>query len=201
MIRRISLLLAAAVAAGAVVATAIAGHVNLIDPNDTPGLLDVRRVELDGTKRPRWRVFTFSRWSTEDVFDSGFTLVRLDTFGSPRFDYYALIRSNGFRLRASLWRDRATKRDYKVDGLAVWRPSRASLAVRVPLRKVRIGKRRIAYHWIVETLFTSDKCRSVCIDFAPDAGRIAEPLPVPPPTPTPTPTPSDSATPTPTPSG
>ena len=33
------------------------------------------------------------------MFDAGYLLVRLDTFGDARYDYYALARSDGFRNR------------------------------------------------------------------------------------------------------
>jgi hypothetical protein len=192
--RRIWISLVTSVAAGSLAAVAFAGHVGVTDPNDTRGVLDIRRIDVEGTKRPRWKVITFATWGTKEIFDSGFALVRLDTYGSPRFDYYALVRSNGGRLLGSLWRDRRDKRDYKVGSVAVWRPSRSALSVRVPLRKMKVGGRRLAYGWAVETLFTSSNCPRVCIDFAPDEGRISEPLPIPTPTtsvtPTPTPTPS-----------
>lgn len=197
MRQRIALGLAAVVAVGAVVAAAGAGHVAVPDPNDTKGLLDVRQVDVKGAKRPRWKVITFARWKPVDIFDTGFTLVQLDTFGSARPDYYALVSSNGFRLRGALWRDRAVKRDYKVSDLRVWRAFDRSLSVRVPLRKLRIGKKRVSYRWFVETLFTSDRCRAVCIDRVPDDGRVAEPLPLPTPSETPSPIPTETPSPTP----
>lgn len=168
---------------------ALASHSNLRDGNDTKGTMDVTRVETDGMARPRWRIATFASWRAIEIFDSGFALVRLDTYGGARFDYYALVRSNGNKLRASLWRDRREKRDYRMRSLAVWRPDRRSLTVRVPLQQVRVGERRLTYRWQVETLFTSAECSNVCIDFAPDAGGIDEPVPFPRPTETPIPTP------------
>lgn len=194
MKRIISVGIAGIVAGACLGAIAFARHVDVNDPNDVKGLLDVRRIEVQGVKRPRWKVITFATWGTEAVFDSGYFMVRLDTYGSPRFDYYALVRSNGSRLLASLWRDRAEKRDYKMTGVAVWRPSRTSMSVRVPLGKLKVGTRRAFYGWFVETLFTSDKCPRVCIDRVPDQGRVDEPLPVPSPTVTTSPSPSPSPT-------
>jgi hypothetical protein len=193
--RRISLGLTIVATVGALAAVAVAQHGDLNDPNDVHGLFDVRRVEVGGVKRPRWKVITFASWGNEAVFDSGYALVRLDTFGSSRFDYYALVRSNGFRLLGSLWRDRVDKRDYKISSVAAWRPSRTGLSVRVPLAKMKVGARRAVYGWFVETLFTSGDCRRVCIDRVPDRGRVDEPLPVPSPTVTSSPTPTPSPTP------
>ncbi len=182
------------VSAGLLGAMARADHVVVQDMNDTNGLLDIRRAEVAGPRRPRFQVTTFERWRVGEIFDLGFTLVQLDTISTPRFDYYALVRSDGSRLRASLWRDRVSKRDYRIARLTAWRLDRANVVVRVPLRLMRIGGRRVTYGWIVETIFTSDECRRTCLDFAPDEGRIDEPLPLPAPTVTPTVTPTPTIT-------
>lgn len=180
-----------AITLGAVGTTiALADHVAVQDMNDTRGLMDLRRVEVAGTKRPRFSITTFERWRVVEIFDYGFTLVHLDTISTPRFDYYALVRSDGIKLRASLWRDRATKRDYRIAKLSVWRQDRSNITMRVPLRLMKVGGRRVTYGWIVETIFTSDECRRTCLDFAPDEGRIDEPLPLPEPTASPTPSPT-----------
>jgi len=196
--RRLTLGIVAVTALASLIAVALANHSQLADPNDTRGLLDVRRVEVKGKmRRPHWKVLTFNMWRPVQIFDSGFAIVHLDTFGGPRFDYFALVRSNGRKLLASLWRDRKTKRDFKMGRLMVWRPTKSSFSVRVPLGKMRIGKRRIAYEWSLETLFTSDACRKVCIDFVPDEGRVTEPLPAPTPSVTATPDPTETPSPTP----
>ena len=92
-------------AAGVALAVALpllasARHLDVQDPNDTRGLLDVRRVQVVGTDRPRFTVLTFGRWTTADIYDRGFLLVYLDTFGDERFDYYALLRSVGGSMKA-----------------------------------------------------------------------------------------------------
>ena len=172
-------------------AFAFASHApGVPDSNDTRGTMDVARVEKHGSARPRWGVRTFTSWRVVEIFDSGFALVRLDTFGSPRFDYYALVRSDGNKLRASLWRDRATKRDYLMRALDAWRTDKRSLTVRVPLRRVFIGERRLTYRWQIETIYTGDVCPNVCFDFVPDSGGMQELVPFPRPTETPSPTPT-----------
>lgn len=182
----------AAVVAIAGLLGAFASHLAIVDADDTRGLLDISLVQMRGDGPPSWKVRTYGRWRAADIFDVGFGIIHLDTFGSPRFDYYALVTSNGYRMRATLFRDRAEKRDLRVSRLVVWRPGRRSFTVRVPLRLLFIGGRRTAYRWQAETLFTSDRCRAVCFDRAPDIDAVAEPLPLPSPTTTPTPTPSSS---------
>lgn len=178
-------LVIAVAAAGATIA--LADHVAVQDMNETPGLMDIRRVEVSAGRPPRFSVTTFEKWRVIEIFDYGFALIHLDTISTPRTDYYALVRSDGLRLRASLWRDRATKRDYRIAKLSVWRTDRTNISVRVPLRLMKVGGRRVTYGWVVETIFTSDECRRTCLDLAPDQGRIDEPLALPTPTATPTP--------------
>lgn len=200
-----SVLVLLAAAVGVAVALpllAVAGHVDVRDGDDTRGLLDVRRIEVTGTERPTWNVITFSGWSVTEMFDAGYLLVRLDTFGDARYDYYALVRSDGFGMRGTLVRDRKSKPDFNVGSLDAWHPSRTSVKVRVPLRKMRIGDQRVTYGWRVQTLFSSDRCPRVCIDNIPDARAIRETIPgrgpvvTPTVTPTITPTQTPSATPT-----
>lgn len=201
----IALLAAAIGAAVALPLLAVAGHVDVRDANDTRGLLDVRRIDVRGTERPTWNVITFSDWSVAQMFDAGYFLVRLDTVGDARYDYYALVRSDGSGMRGTLVRDRKSKPDYNVASLEAWHPTRSSIKVRVPLRKMRIGDGRLTYGWRVQTLFSSDRCPRVCIDDIPSDSAIREPIPgrspvvTPTLTVTPTVDPTTTATPTPTP--
>jgi hypothetical protein len=146
------------------------------DRNDTRGALDVRRVTKIGTTRPRWRIVTWTRWSAARMFDRGYALVLLDTFGTPREDYYALVRSDGSRMRGALYRDRAKRRDRRVAYVRAWRVDRRSLSVRVPLGRLFLAKRRKSYFWRVESLMTGPGCRRVCFDRAPQKGRVEEQL-------------------------
>lgn len=186
------LAVALAVVASVTGLIAAASHVAVPDADDTRGLLDISAVRMRGDEEPKWKVTTYRRWRIVDIFDIGFGFIHFDSFGSSRFDYYALIRSNGFRLKAMLYRDRIEKRDYAVADLDVWRSDRRSFTVRVPLRLLRVGTGRAAYGWQAQTAFTSRRCRRVCFDLAPDTGSIVEPLPAPLPTATPSPTPSSS---------
>ncbi len=171
----------AAVVAGTVVAALViplfasARHLDVRDPNDTRGLLDVRRVRVIGEERPRFTVLTFRRWTTADIYDRGFVLVYLDTFGNERFDYYALLRSVGGAMQGTLFRDRSRKRDLRVATLNIFRMSKDGVSVRIPLRSMRFGTTRLHYVWSVQTLMSNGRCRRVCFDRAPDSGGILEP--------------------------
>jgi hypothetical protein len=175
---------------------AFANHVDVRDPNDVRGVLDVRRVTHSGGNRPVWGTITFSRWSVEQIFDYGYFLVRLDTFGNTRYDYYALVRSDGYRLRGTLVRDRRSKPDRNVAKVSAWHPEADTMKVRVPLSKMRLGEDRRTYTWRLHTLFTSNACPRVCIDDAPNKGGVQEPIPGREPLPTVTPTGTPTALPT-----
>ena len=184
--------------AGASLFSALASHVAVDDLDDTRGPLDARRVELIGEKHPRWKVITWRRWTARDVFDTGYSMILLDTVSDRRADYFILIGSSGKRLYAELFRDLRGKPDRKIaDIRRVGRSDRKSFYVRIPLWRVRVGPNRAVYRWKVQTLFTGKRCRRVCFDLVPDAGAIVEPVPLPKPTPTPTPTITESPSPTP----
>lgn len=174
---------------------ASANHMDVRDPNDTRGKLDVRRVLVDFTKRPRWTIITWNKWSVARLWDRGYALVQLDTFGNERFDYYAFVRSDGNRLIGTLVRDRAHKPDYTVTKIRAWKSSGTSLSLRFPLDEMRIGNKRLFYRWQVQTIFSSGRCPTTCFDLAPDQGAIEEPIPG---RTLPSPTPTESATPLPT---
>ncbi|HJR44811.1 MAG TPA: hypothetical protein VJ927_04345 [Actinomycetota bacterium] len=197
---RLGLVLLAAIVgvASVVPLLAVASHVDVRDPNDTKGLLDVRRVSLKGSERPTWNIITFNDWSVVEMFDAGYFLVRLDTFGKARYDYYGLVRSDGFAMRGTLVRDRRSKPDFNVGSITAWHPTRTSVKVRIPLRKMKIGGDRLTYGWRVQTLFSG--CARVCIDDAPDDGGVREQIPGRGPVPTPTITITPTMTPTVTPS-
>jgi hypothetical protein len=160
----------------------------LRDANDTRGPLDVRRVMKSGRAKPTWRIETGPRWTARRLRDRGYVMLFLDIFGKRRPDHYALLRSDGRRMKGALYRDRAGKRDRRTSSLDVWRRDRHSVSMRVPLRKLSVGKRRDHYNWSVQTLMTSPRCRRTCFDRAPNNGAVEEALG---PTPTPSPSPSE----------
>ena len=200
MPKRLVLLAALVGIAVALPLLAVASHVDVRDPNDTRGVLDVQRVDVAGSNRPTWEVITFSGWTVARLWDKGYFLVRLDTFGTPRYDYYALVRSNGYGMKGTLVRDRQGKPDFNVSKLTAWHPTRSSIKVRVPLSKMRIGVERLEYFWQIETLFSNKSCVQICIDDVPDAEGVAEPVPGRTPDTIPNPTITPTVTPTATPS-
>jgi hypothetical protein len=179
-----------------------ANHQPADDGNDTLGVLDVRRVDVKGTRsKPKWHVATFPRWDARSIWDKGYALVYFDAFGDDHFDHYALVRSNGFGLEGTLWRDRKRKDDVRAGKLHVARSNGRSFTVRVPLRRLDIPRNRLVYRWYVQTILVNGRCPRSCLDRAPDDGAVTEPVPEPPPPSTiPPPTPSIPPL-TPTPSG
>lgn len=181
----------AAVALGAAVLLPLlawARHADVVDPNDTRGLLDVRRVEVVRGSPPKWKVTTWSGWKPIEIWDRGFSFVYVDTFGTNRADYYVLVRSDGSGLRAVLYRDRARGKDRKIRAVRVRHPSARTQNVTIPVARLRRRDTRI-YRWYVLTMISGDRCKQFCFDRAPDSGSVAEPGPAPTPTlPTPSPT-------------
>jgi hypothetical protein len=140
------------------------------DANDTHGFLDVKQVEsFLETQEPIWRVVTISRWSLFRMWDKGFVLLYLDTFGEDLPDYYALVRSIGTRLRATLYRN-----GHRLASLPVWRRNPRSVSIRIPFDRLQVGADRRFYRWRVVTL--TDRCRMTCFDRIPDEGAMVEPL-------------------------
>jgi hypothetical protein len=185
-----------------VTAAALAGgsssRAQVEDPNDTRGLLDVRRVWFEPEpSSSRWTIVTFSPWTAELTRDRGSVFVFLDTTGGTRFDYYALIVSNGRQLSGSLWRDPKRGPDVRLMGLDVRRDSELNVIVRIPLGPLEIGGFRTVYRWSIVTTFTGRVCRATCVDRVPDDGTFEQPTGTSTPTPTPTTTPTSSPTPSP----
>ena len=167
---------------------AAARHTAVRDPNDARGVLDIRRAEMVGSSR--WKVTSRAGWSVKELWDRGFTLVYVDSFGSSRADYYVNVRSDGKKLRAALYRDPRGGKDRKLRSVRVRHPNKSAVDVSVPMNRLRRRDSRI-FGWYVLTLFSGPSCRRVCLDRAPDRGNVTEPGPQPTPTlPTPTPTPS-----------
>jgi hypothetical protein len=185
---RVVLALTALVAAASVPWIASADHAGVRDPNDAKGPFDVRRVKVQGTRRPRYDVVTFPRWTVARIWDRSYALLYFDTFGGEAPDYHVLVRSDGYRMRALLYRDKARKKDRVLGKVKTWRPGKRSFAVRVPLRKMKFPVQRLVYHWWVQTLHTGPECKRVCFDRAPDGRRVTEPVPGAGQSPTPTPT-------------
>jgi hypothetical protein len=152
----------------------LARHIDPRDPNDTRGPLDVKRIDVVRRRTPRFEIITWRGWTARQIWDHGFGLIRLDTFGSSRFDYYVLVRSTGTRLKGDLFRDRARGPDRRLFAVTTWKASRRSFRVRIPLGRLRMPRSRAEYRWEVQTLFVGSRCRRTCFDFVPDQGSVRE---------------------------
>jgi hypothetical protein len=186
----------AALATVVLVSLAAGAHdTDLTDPDDARGLLDIRQVRLahDGVP-PAWTIVTFARWGVLRTWDAGYLIVWIDTQAGSEPEYYALIRSNRYRLEGSLWRARIYGPDSFVKRVEVWRQSGRSASVRVRLVNLAFGPKRTFYRWWVSTIYTSDVCRRTCHDRAPNGTRAVRQW-RPGMSPTPSPSESDSATP------
>ncbi len=190
--KRIALAVAgmAAVAVAALALPAGATHTNQTDPNDTPGRLDVRGVVLAHDETPRWRISTFASWTTRQLWDAGGLVVELDTTGEAGIDHLIVVRSDGRKLVATLFRVRADGSERRVANLHAAKDGRAGVAVSVALHRLTIGSERTSYFWSVLSMFTGAACPQTCLDHVPDEGMIEQPLPGITPSPTPTTTPS-----------
>jgi hypothetical protein len=166
-----------AVVAGLALPVLAARLLAVDDPADTRGLLDVHEVRFDDPSDgpPAWTVITFDEWTVRQIWDRGDVLLHLDTFGSADPDYFVLVRSDRNTLVATLWRDRET--DRRLFAVPVSKHGSRGVEVKVPLRKLTIGSGRTLYRWYVTTLFIGSHCHQPCIDDAPDATMIEEPLP------------------------
>ncbi|MDQ3620799.1 MAG: hypothetical protein M3391_11860 [Actinomycetota bacterium] len=159
-----------------------ASHLDLKDANDASGPLDVQEVGVWGSSPPRWRIFTYNGWSNAQLWDQGYIAIYFDTYGplkgkGSRYDYYALLSSNGHRMRGLLFRDFRSRSDVRIGKLRTRKPGRRTVIVKVPVkRKMQIGEARAVYKWYVKTISNGTGCGHVCMDRVPDDGGVAEPL-------------------------
>ena len=167
-------------------------HSGINDPNDTRGILDVRKVRLDHVGGTEFTVITFTDWTATSIWDRGNGYVFLDTEGGDEPEYFVVVRSTGSDLQASLWRDRRERRDLFLRNVKVRRRSSDGVSVAVPIRSLEFGQFRTSYSWWAMTSFTGEVCRRTCLDRAPDDGAVEQWRPGMSPTPTNSPSPSES---------
>ena len=154
-------------------APASAEHEVVQDQNDVSGRLDLRRVEMKEGPR-RWLMTTQKRFNADQIFDKGYFLVYLDTFGDKRFDYYVLLRSIRNRIRGDLWRDRKKSNDEMVKRTETWRPDEKTITTTVPFNKIFRPKTRLDFRWHAVSLWSGPSCRRTCIDRAPNGRSVTE---------------------------
>jgi hypothetical protein len=173
---------------------ALAHHTDQVDPDDTDGKLDLEQVAFDHEDAPTWQLSTFSSWTVRSLWDRGTFIVQLDTKGDAATDLIAVVRSDGRRLVAALYRLRRDGREIELTALRTDKDGSKAVTLTVPLREVSIGPNRISYSWSVLSSFTGGNCARTCLDAVPEEGMIEQPLPGVTPSPTPSPTPSAAPT-------
>ena len=147
-----------------------------VDGNDTKGPLDVSRVQLSpGATRVGVGIRTLSAWSPRTIWDHGFFVVLLDSFGDAKPDYEVLIRSDGVRLQAHL--RRASGGGAPIARAEVGRTNLHEVSVSIPIARLRFDTARAYYRWQVESLWNDTPCPNVCFDVVNDGGAAAEPRP------------------------
>jgi hypothetical protein len=146
------------------------------DPDDTRGYLDVVAVTTAFGTEPEWRISTQKGWSVRSLWDEGIFVVQLDTVGDPAPDFYAVARSNGRRLRGSLFAA-LPGRDRLRGFIPIARPDRRTVLIHVPLDRVVLDPARAYYRWSVSTVLVNGPCRRACIDLVTDEGAVPQPLP------------------------
>ena len=173
----------------------LANHTDQVDRHDTGGKLDLSEVVFDHVGAPTWRLSTFSTWSARSIWDLGTFVVQLDTRGDAAADFVAVVRSDGRRLRADLFRLRPDGREIEMTTLPTAKAGSRAVTVTVPLRRLSIGPNRTSYFWSVLSSFTGGLlCTRTCLDAIPDEGMIEQPLPGVTPSPTPSPTTTTTTT-------
>ena len=175
------------------VATAMASwrRTDVKDPNDRPGVLDVRMVRFWHPKGlpPEWTVITYNDWKPRQLWDHGYIHLFIDTEGREVPEYRVLVRSSGRNLLGSLWdiAKRPGHADHFVRELTVWRKSSDGVSIKLPLKSMRFGPERKLFSWWAITTLTSEKCPYTCVDRAPGNGSVPQWRPgmSPPPSPSP----------------
>jgi hypothetical protein len=183
-------------------APARAIQTSLADANDVRGPLDMRSVVFRYKPGPyAWAFATFGSWSVPSVWDRGFFVVELDTFGSRRIDYVVVLRSDGRSMVGDLFRRRFDGQERHLRRLSAWRSGSRGAGVEVPRSAVRIGTSRTSFFWSATSLFTGHRCAASCIDRAPNGVAMVEQhIGNAQPSPSPTVSLSPSVSPSPTPS-
>lgn len=161
-------------------APAGAAKMAISDPNDVRGPLDLKEVIRSGNNKLTWRLITYGKWRVAGIWSEGTLVVDLDTRFDAAPDYYVTIFPTHNRLKARLFRDRKTKKDYQVGKVKVWRKNGRSASIQLSLSRVNVGDDRATFSWRAQSLFNgSSGCREVCFDMAPQNGAwVSEPLPV-----------------------
>jgi hypothetical protein len=149
-------------------------RVDVPDVQEGGSRLDLREADsaFEGGAL-RFTFVTWSRWHTRAIRDRGFLVVDVDPHLGQR--YRVVVRSNGHRLKAVLYLKRGG-RDKPLRRLRAWRRDHFSASVRVAASRVGLALPG-QYEWRAQTLYTSKRCKQVCLDRAPEQGDALVTLP------------------------
>jgi RTX calcium-binding nonapeptide repeat (4 copies) len=133
------------------------------DPNDTPGLMDVKQVRSRGTARPpSWTLVTSANWTVKQAWDRAYAILFADTRGDPRPDFMVLAYSTGGQMTGGLYRLNPDGGETRIGAAAVGKSGPREVTLRLPLGKVALT--RPYFRWSLQTLFTGKGCQTVCFD-------------------------------------
>ncbi len=154
-----------------------APQVTISDTKDTKGVLDVRTVRLQSKGGTWFTVIMRKKWTPMKIWDRGNVFVFFDTRGDEGEEYYALVRSDGRTLLGDLWKSKKGA-PHHVATLVLSRRSGDGVTIKIPMKKLKFGKKRTTYSWWAITAYTGTKvCRAVCFDRVPDHGSEEQPRP------------------------
>lgn len=146
------------------------------DGPDTAGKLDVRVVQTTpGSGVSAWRVVMGRPVPLRLLWDRGYVVVSLDTAGDAGFEWHAILRSTGGKVRGLLLRDGSRGTTGRVKAR---RPGPRSLVLRVSLARLGIPPERPYIRWAVRTVYTGPGCRVACLDGVPAESEGAFPQPL-----------------------
>jgi Ca2+-binding RTX toxin-like protein len=148
---------------------------NPADPDDSGGILDVRRVEITAGGRWSWRVITRGPWNLRRMWDDGYVIIYLDTRNSERSDFYLLGRSLGRKMSGALFRD-GDGRDARIGGVKVRHPTKHTARFLFDLDRVPVEAGRDFIRWSAQTILINGECAKACFDRVTNEGAVPMPI-------------------------
>ena len=144
----------------------MADDIRLIDPDDTPGLLDIRTVEHFHPQASERRAFvhvvrTYEPWKTRILKQTQTSIViYFDTRGDEEEERYVVIEvaTKQVAPKPGLYaqlRDVEGDKNVPAGFVRVRRPDRYSVRIAIPRR--RLGRGVSQYGWWIDTAFSNER--------------------------------------------
>jgi hypothetical protein len=121
---------------------------------------------------PWWKVKTFASWTIRGIWDTGYFVLFVDTFGDAAPDYHVLAYSNGKKMIGGLYKEKAGGGEDRIGQAPVSKSGKRGVIVRLPLDK--LNRSRPYFRWNVVTLFTGKGCHKVCFDRVPGPAMLPQ---------------------------